>query len=90
MHYVYVLKSKIDKQNYVGYTSALKRRKIEHDLGKVASTEKRRPLDLVYYEACRDKNDAIKREKYLKTTYGRRYLRNRLLHDLKEHDYSTG
>jgi len=33
---------------------------------------------LVYYEACLDKNDAIKREKYLKTSWGKRYIKNRL------------
>jgi putative endonuclease len=38
-------------------------------------------LNLVYYEACRGRLDAFHREKYLKTTYGHRYLRNRLKND---------
>mgnify|MGYP002338726426 CR=1 FL=1 len=90
MHYVYVLKSRVDGQNYVGYTSDLKRRINEHNQGMVASTERRCPLDLIYYEACRNMHDATKREKYLKTSYGRRYIRNRLAHDLDENEYSTG
>jgi len=36
-------------------------------------------LRLIYYEACLEKDDAIKREKYLKTGMGKRYLRNRLI-----------
>ena len=35
-------------------------------------------MELIYYEACLNEKDAFRREKYLKTTYGRRYLRNRL------------
>ena len=36
------------------------------------------PLKLIYYEASLNQKDATKREKYLKTTYGNRYLKNRL------------
>jgi hypothetical protein len=32
---------------------------------------------LIYYEACLNEQDAFKREKYLKTTYGKRYLKLR-------------
>jgi len=47
-------------------------------IGIVASTDHRRPLKLVYYEACLNENDAIAREKYFKTGFGRRFLRNRI------------
>ena len=79
MFYVYVLLSKVDNQFYTGATSDLKSRLQEHDDGQVPSTSKRRPLKLIYYEACLEKGDAIKREKYLKTGMGKRYLRNRLI-----------
>jgi putative endonuclease len=49
-----------------------------HNDGKVASTKDRRPFELVYFEGCRSKEDAIHREKYLKTFYGKMFLRNRL------------
>ena len=42
------------------------------------STAYRRPLCLVYYEACLDADDAYKRERYLKSGRGGRYLKQRL------------
>jgi len=84
MYYVYVLKSKKDGNFYVGYTSDLKKRVELHNKGHVKSTKFRRPLELVYYEACLHQRDALHREKYLKTTYGHRYIRNRLKHYLRE------
>lgn len=84
MYYVYVLKSKKDGQFYVGYTANLKNRLEMHNKGKVESTKHRRPFELVYYEACLNKEDALHREKYLKTTYGKRYIRNRTRRYLQE------
>lgn len=78
MYYTYVLKSKKDKQFYTGYTNNLKERLNEHNAGKVASTKKRTPFELVYYEACMNQQDATHREKYLKTAWGKRYIKNRL------------
>ena len=43
----------------------------------MAATKERRPLKLFYYEAYHDKNKAIKREKYFKTGFGRRFLKDR-------------
>lgn len=77
-HYVYILKSTKDKQNYTGYTKDLKLRFEQHEKGLVDSTKNRRPLRLIYYEACLNHQDATKREKYLKTRYGKAYLKNRL------------
>jgi putative endonuclease len=76
--YIYVLKSKKDGMWYTGYTDDLRRRVQDHNKGLVYSTRKRRPFDLVYYEACLDKRDAKMREQYLKTGMGKRYIRNRL------------
>jgi putative endonuclease len=83
MYYVYVLLSESDGNFYIGFTSDLKRRMIEHQNGESKSTKHRRPLELIYYEACRSHLDAMKREKYLKTTYGHRYLKNRLSNHIK-------
>ena len=77
-HYVYMLHSQADVQFYVGYTSDLKRRLAEHKSGKVMSTKGRVPLELVYYEACRDGQDATRREKYLKSAWGKRFLKGRI------------
>jgi putative endonuclease len=50
----------------------------EHQNGKVESTKYRRPFDLVYFEGCLDSRDARRREIYLKTTYGKRFIKNRI------------
>jgi len=52
MQYVYVLRSKVDGKNYVGYTKNLKLRFEQHNKGLVRSTKNRKPLKLIYYEAC--------------------------------------
>ena len=75
MFYTYVLQSNRDKNLYVGSTEDLKLRFETHNKGKVESTRERRPLILVYYEACTNRKDALKRELYLKTTYGNRYIK---------------
>jgi putative endonuclease len=63
---------------YVGFTKDLKLRFEQHKKGLVKSTKDRRPLKLVYYEACLDQKDAVHREKYLKSYLGKLFLRNRL------------
>jgi len=83
MFYTYILISEKDDKFYVGYTDNLKRRIKQHNDGDVESTKYRRPLKLIYYEVCLNQKDAIHREKYLKTTYGKRYIRNRLKNYLK-------
>jgi putative endonuclease len=67
-----------DKDFYTGFTGDLKLRFEQHKKGFVNSTKDRRPLKLIYYEACLDQNDATKREKYLKTYNGKMFLRRRL------------
>ena len=84
MFYVYVLLSEKDGKFYTGCTDDLKRRIDEHKAGRVESTAKRRPLTLVYYEACLHQDDAVHREKYLKTTFGKQYIRNRIRNSLIE------
>jgi putative endonuclease len=73
-----VLKSSVDLKYYTGYTSNLMQRFEAHNAGRVQSTKNRRPLELIYFEACRSEEDAIHREKYLKTFYGKMFLKNRL------------
>ena len=84
MYYVYVLESAADRQFYTGSTPNLKRRYKQHRDGQVRSTKGRRLLKPAYYEACLARDDAICRERYLKTRMGKRYLRNRLRSHLGE------
>ncbi len=83
-HYIYVLKSIKDGKFYTGFTKNLKLRFKQHQDGLVASTRKRRPFELVYFEGCRDRSDATHREKYLKTFYGKMFIKNRLKSYLTE------
>ena len=78
MYYTYVLQSEKDGKFYVGFTQDLRNRIALHDSRKARATVGRRPLSLVYYEACLNRTDAMEREKYLKTGYGRRFLNRRL------------
>lgn len=82
MEYVYVIQSRKDGKIYIGHTKDLKRRFHKHSTGQVSSTQKRRPFKLLYYEACNILQDALDREKSLKTGFGRAYLKRRL-NDLK-------
>jgi putative endonuclease len=52
MYYTYVLQSEVDNQFCVGYSEDLKLRFEKHNNGYIYSTKNRRPLKLVYYEAC--------------------------------------
>ena len=78
MYYTYVLQSNKDMKFYVGFTKNLKLRFEQHNNGKVESTKDRIPFALIYYEACISKDDAIQREKYLKTYHGRMFIKKRL------------
>ncbi len=81
MFYTYVLRRKKDGKLYSGYTRDLRARFESHQIGLVHSTAYRQPLELIYYEACRTQQDAIKREKYFKTYYGKMFIKKRLKSD---------
>ena len=57
----------------------------EHNLGLNISTKPYKPWTLIYYEACRNRNDAKRRERYLKTSKGKMMVKLRVkdyLHNL--------
>ncbi len=78
MFYVYILQSVKNKELYIGYTSDLKNRIKEHNQGLNFSTKRYTPWEIIYYEACKEKTDARRREKYLKTTQGNRLIKRRI------------
>ena len=78
MYYIYVLQSLKDKRFYTGFTESLEVRIKQHNNQKEPSTKSRAPFELVYCEGCIEKDDAIAREKYLKTGKGKRYLKYRI------------
>jgi putative endonuclease len=77
MYYVYILLQG-NGQLYTGFTSDLKRRITEHHAGKVKSTARRLPVKLIHYEAYSLESDARRREKFLKTSEGRRLLHKQI------------
>ncbi len=83
MFTVYVLRSIQNNQLYVGYTTDLKQRLETHNKGSVVSTKGKRPWEIIFSEAYISQDDAIRREKYLKTTQGKNALKHMLRETLK-------
>ncbi len=83
MYYVYILFSKKDKKFYIGLTQDLKRRISEHRQGKVYTTYRFNDFALIFYEAFISEIDARRREKYFKTTKGKRTLKIMLREAIK-------
>jgi len=83
-YYIYVLQSTKNDNLYIGFTDDLRKRLIEHNKGLNFSTKPYRPWELIHYEAYRNKKDAMRREKYLKSSQGARLLKRML----KEYFYN--
>ena len=78
IYIMYVLESIKDKKRYIGFTTNLRKRPEEHRKGLSPATKPRLPMKLIYFEGCTNEEDARRREIYLKTTRGRRFLAKRL------------
>ena len=64
--YVYILRCK-DNSYYTGWTNDLDNRILMHNSGKGAKyTKSRLPVELIYFEKCADKSEALKRERAIK------------------------
>ncbi|OGK14667.1 hypothetical protein A3C98_03745 [Candidatus Roizmanbacteria bacterium RIFCSPHIGHO2_02_FULL_37_15] len=81
MNYVYVLKS--STRIYIGRTSKLKERINEHFKRKTWTTRRFKKLELIFYEAFKDKIDSIRRERYFKTSKGKSSLKQIIRESLK-------
>ena len=79
-----------DDNLYIGLTSDFKRRVEEHKRGYNFSTKFRLPFKVIYFEGCLDQKDAKRRELYLKTTQGRRFLGLRLREYKRSKAFGTG
>ena len=75
MFYVYVLISTSSCRLYKGFCSDLKRRLAEHNAGKTQSTKPFIPWEIAYYEKFNSFTEAIIREKFFKTSAGRKFLK---------------
>ena len=75
MYFVYILRSDKDGDLYTGYTTNIKQRVIDHNREHVPSTAHRTPLRLIFFECYANKDDAIRREAYLKTSPGKKAIK---------------
>jgi len=83
-YYVYVIESVNDDFTYTGITENLEKRLEEHNNCEELSTKAYTPFELIFYEAYRNKSDAKRREKYLKSTNGKKALRTMLANYFEE------
>ena len=88
MYYTYVLRC-IDlkrdiEEFYTGSSEDLPDRENDHKTKSVKTTKKFDRVELVYYEACLDKKDALLRKKQLKTGFGRGYIKRRIKNYLND------
>ena len=74
-YFVYILKSKNHNKTYVGYTNNLERRLKEHNSGKSIFTSKFVPWKIIYKEEFDQEIEARKKEKYYKSSAGRRKIK---------------
>ncbi len=81
MYYVYVLYLEADSKLYYGFTNNLRRRLEEH---KSSGILKGKKFELIYYEAYRNRADAMNRERYFKSGWGRSYIKKILKNVLKD------
>ncbi|MEK7133181.1 MAG: GIY-YIG nuclease family protein [Patescibacteria group bacterium] len=75
MFYTYILISEKDKKTYTGYTSNLEERLKYHNSGMVKATKNRRPFKIFYKEEFLTEQEAKERERYFKSSVGRRKLK---------------
>ena len=77
--FVYVIRSEVDGRFYVGMTKGIRRRIKEHNIGKTKSTKGFRPWKLFFTEKFDNWDDARRREKYLKSGYGKQWIKEKWL-----------
>ena len=74
MYYLYILKSNKDGKYYIGSTSDIERRLIEHNSGRSRYTKNKGPFELAHKETYNTNSEAKKREFYLKSLKSRKAI----------------
>jgi predicted GIY-YIG superfamily endonuclease len=74
-YYVYFLRSERDGTTYVGMATDVLSRLRDHNRGKSSYTRGHMPYECLYQEGPYESVEARKREKYLKSTAGKNFLR---------------
>ncbi len=76
MYFVYILQSINADKFYVGYTSNLERRLLEHQSGNSVFDRTYRPFRLVFSEKYENKLVAMRREREIKSYKGGNSFKN--------------
>jgi predicted GIY-YIG superfamily endonuclease len=71
---IYVLKCN-DESFYIGQSDDFPRRLAQHESGQVSWTAPRLPVEPIHWEILKSREDAVEREKKLKTGFGRKWLK---------------
>ena len=79
MYYVYAISSLSRTYIYVGFTNNKSRRIDEHQKGYNKTTKAYRPFKVILIEKYKTRQEARKREKYLKSGVGKEFLKNQIL-----------
>jgi putative endonuclease len=80
MYHVYVLYSKKSQKIYIGYTHNLSQRLLSHnELAKKVWTIKFRPWEIIHTEEFLNKQEAMQREKQLKSAAGRDFIKTKII-----------
>ncbi|MBS3946045.1 MAG: GIY-YIG nuclease family protein [Melioribacter sp.] len=74
MFYTYILYSPSFNRTYVEQTNNLSNRLEYHNSGKVKSTKAYKPWKIIYSESFESRAESMKREKWLKSTNGRKFI----------------
>ncbi len=74
-YFVYAIYSLKARRIYVGLSSDVENRVIQHNSGKTQSTKSYIPWKLFYFEKHKSRVEARKREIYLKSGSGKEFLK---------------
>jgi putative endonuclease len=75
MYYVYILLNEAKTRTYTGVTDDVNKRLAEHNAGRVKSSQLYRPYKVIHIESFETLGEAHRKEKYYKSTTGRRKLK---------------
>jgi putative endonuclease len=84
MFFAYVIQTEIDGSFYKGHCEDLQKRLQQHNSGQTQSIKSKIPYALIYFEEFKTRSEAIKREKYFKTSAGRRFLNSKLSFNIQK------
>jgi putative endonuclease len=79
MWYTYIIYSEKLDRYYIGYTDNLSWRLERHNQGWGRFTKGGIPWELVYFEKYQTKQEALKREREIKSKKSRKYIENLIL-----------